>query len=144
MSIRKIQIISNDLSYGPMPDENDEIEQHMTLNNKGQVWLSRYRYGEGKGRYPLIKKEYFRISDKDTKVIFEFAAELMRGSEISFATDVGCWDLIVCDDAGNKIKKQRSLFYSDSKDVQGFCSTIRNAVNTEKLLLLDGGSAEDE
>ena len=45
--IRKLQITSNSQSYGPRPNPEEEVEQHLTLLSNGRIWLSRYRYGSG-------------------------------------------------------------------------------------------------
>ena len=39
-TLKKIRIVSNNICYGPMPDSDDEVEQHLTINDEGRVWFS--------------------------------------------------------------------------------------------------------
>ncbi len=47
----KIRIVSNGMGYGPCPEPNDIVEQHITINSDGRVWFSAYAFGEGFGKY---------------------------------------------------------------------------------------------
>jgi hypothetical protein len=38
--IKSIRIKSNNLCYEPKPDDNDEIEQYLTIFGSGQAWFS--------------------------------------------------------------------------------------------------------
>lgn len=44
--LRKIRLVSNRLGYGPCPEPDEEVEQHITLNAEGQVWFSSYVFGQ--------------------------------------------------------------------------------------------------
>lgn len=44
---KKIRIVSNNISYGPLPEPDEEVEQHILLNAHGSVELSAYVFGEG-------------------------------------------------------------------------------------------------
>ena len=35
--LRKIRLVSNRLGYGPCPEPDEEVEQHITLNAEGQL-----------------------------------------------------------------------------------------------------------
>ena len=135
--MKKVQIISNNLCYGPAPRPNTEIEQHLTINEKGQVWFSRYRYGNGEERYPLINKEHLRITEVDAEEILRLADEVTKIEDDLFVTDVGYWELTNTD-ADNRIaKKMGSLIRSDLKAIQKFCDKIRKALDRRGLFLLD-------
>lgn len=138
MSTKKIRINSNSISYGPMPNANTEVEQHITINNRGRVWLSRYRFGNGEERYPLIEKEYFHISEEITSRILELAEKMVETEDEVFVTDVGSWELIISDESGQTRKSLGSLILNDSEIVQELCSVIRKALDRSDLMLLDG------
>lgn len=36
-NLRKIRLVSNRLGYGPCPEPDEEVEQHITLNAEGQL-----------------------------------------------------------------------------------------------------------
>lgn len=47
MKEKSIQIKSNKIGFGPLPQPEDEVEQHLTITATGGVWLSRYSFGRG-------------------------------------------------------------------------------------------------
>ena len=141
--MKKVQIISNNMCYGPAPRPNTEIEQHLTINEKGQVWFSRYRYGNGETRYPLISKEYLRIAKEDAKEILNLAGEVTKIEDDLFATDVGDWELTFTDTENKTSRKAGSLIDTDLEPIKKFCDKIRCALNRRGLFLLDG-NWEDE
>ena len=141
--MKKVQIISNNMCYGPAPRSNTEIEQHLTINEKGQIWFSRYRYGNGETRYPLISKEYLRIAKEDAKEILNLAGEVTKIEDDLFATDVGDWEMIVTDSENLTTRKAGALIHTNSEQQQKFCAKIRKAMNRKGLFLMDG-NWEDE
>ena len=44
---RKIRIVSNNLGFCDYLLPEDEVEQHFTLNDKGQIWFSSFLFGGG-------------------------------------------------------------------------------------------------
>lgn len=136
--MKKLQIISNNMCYGPAPRSNTEIEQHLTINENGQVWFSRYRYGNGEERYPLISKECLRIAKEDAEVVLKLADEVTKIEDDLFVTDVGYWELTITDDGNRIAKKTGSLIRQDSEIIQKLCDRIRSALNRTGLFLLDG------
>lgn len=60
--IQKIKIVSNNISYGLPPGQDDEVEQRLTINAKGQVWFNGYKYGDGFEAYERGRKYYLTIS----------------------------------------------------------------------------------
>ena len=136
--MKKVQIITNNMCYGPMPHPDTEIEQHLTITGKGQVWFSRYRYGNGEERYPLIAKEYLRIAKEDAEEILKLADEVTKIEEDMFATDVGTWELTVTDSDNKIARKAGSLIDIDLEPVKKFCDRTRNALNRKELFLPDG------
>jgi hypothetical protein len=126
------------MCYGPAPRSNTEIEQHLTINEKGQVWFSRYRYGNGEARYPLISKEYLRNAKDDAKEILNLAGEVTKIEDDLFATDVGDWELTFTDTESKTSRKAGSLIDTDLEPIKKFCDKIRRALNRRGLFLLDG------
>lgn len=68
-TLRKIQLISNNICYGPCPESEDEIEQHLTITADGRVWFSRYRFGNPGSYRELIEKLTFSISPEAVEKI---------------------------------------------------------------------------
>lgn len=60
-TLKKIRIVSNNICYGPMPDPDDEVEQHLTINDEGRVWFSGYNFGHSGERYEKARSKIFKI-----------------------------------------------------------------------------------
>lgn len=58
---QKVRIISNNVCYGPAPEADDEIEQHITLNADGRVWFSAYNFGAGFGEHEKARSKIYKI-----------------------------------------------------------------------------------
>lgn len=56
-----MRVISNNICYGPMPESNEEVEQHLTINSEGRVWFSGYNFGTGGGQYEKARSKNFKI-----------------------------------------------------------------------------------
>ena len=139
MTIRKIQIISNVIGYGPMPEADTEIEQHLTINDKGQVWFSRYQFGDGFGKYQLMKKEIHHIAKEAAEEIMKTADDVLNAQDDLFATDVGVWELTATDYSGTETHKSGSMIYGNCEAINRLCRMIRSALKRNDLFLLDGG-----
>ena len=139
MAIRKIQISSNVIGYGPMPESDTEVEQHLTINDKGQVWFSRYQFGDGFGNYQLMKKEILQITKEAAEEIMKAADDVLNAQDGLFATDVGVWELIATDFSGKETHKSGSMIYGDCEPINRLCRMIRSALKRNDLFLLDGG-----
>ena len=138
MTIKKIKLVSNNICFGPMPDPDTEVEQHLTINEKGQVWLSRYRYADGESRYPLVEKAYLHIKKNDAVEILRLSEAVTNNQEDLFVTDVGVWELIETDIGGNESRITGSMIDVESKPINDFCRIIRSALGRSDLFLLDG------
>ena len=139
MTFKKMKLVSNDICYGPMPEPDTEVEQHLTINEKGQVWFSRYRFGDGFGKYQLIKKEILYISQEAAGEIMKIANEVLNDQNDLFVTDVGVWELIATDFSGKETHKSGSLIYGGCEAIDRFCRLIREALKRNDLFLMDGG-----
>ena len=40
--VTRIKLISNNICFGPRPEEDDEVEQHITICSDGRVFFSGY------------------------------------------------------------------------------------------------------
>lgn len=44
-----------------MPEPDEEVEQHLTINNEGRVWFSGYNFGRGGERYEKARSKNFKL-----------------------------------------------------------------------------------
>ena len=59
--LKKVRILSNNICYGSMPEPDDEVEQHLTINDKGYVWFSGYNFGNAGERCKKARTKNFKI-----------------------------------------------------------------------------------
>ena len=138
-SLRKMQLISNSLCYGPDPEPNDEIEQRLTITSNGRVWLSRYRYGMGTDVHELYEKNSFSISLESAKRILRVVSDYFgKEYEPYYVTDVGYWNLLLTDTNGQIHKIFGSLSYNSELGLGGLSEFIRSELRINDLLIFDG------
>ena len=140
--VKKIQILSNNLCYGPAPDECDEIEQHLTIRADGKFWLTRYDYGDGSGKYRLTKKSQGQMYPGKVDGIIDRLKDLLQVDPIIFAvTDCGNWKIKVTFEDGTIIPFSGSL--ANVHPIQSEISQmIRIELDMYDLFLLDGDTSE--
>jgi len=139
MAERFLRVITEWIRYWPVPEADTEVEQRLSMNEKGQVWISRYRYGEKTEKHPLAEKEVLRISEKEAEEILNLA-EALADSEKDFeAMDAGRWNLSVRNETGMEKTKSGSFLFGQEESIRTLCAAIRAAVGKEDLFLLDGG-----
>ncbi|MDI9520440.1 MAG: hypothetical protein QM308_04700 [Bacillota bacterium] len=141
----KLQLVSNNQGYGLEPDAEEEIEQRLTILSNGQVWLSRYRYGEGD---PLHFQgiEWLRIDPLAAKEILSMADECFIVNQTRIiADDAGSWDLVLTDEQGRIAEISGSLVSApDFYDCEARLSRqIRSALNRWDLFVFDGEAQSD-
>lgn len=140
-TLQKIQLISNNVCYGPCPEPEDEIEQHLTITADGRVWLSRYRFSFLEGAYELIEKQHFNISAESAdKIMAAVAGYFENANNVELATDVGSWDLVLTNTEGRTYKMTGSLYYDLQTASGGLSDLIRSCLNRNDLLVFDGNS----
>lgn len=98
-TLRKLRLISNNMCYGPFPDADEEIEQHLTILSDGRVWFSRYMYGECGYKYVLKEKNQINIGKDTATDILAYTKRYFDEKGIVMkCTDVGIWELFLTDE----------------------------------------------
>lgn len=137
--LQKIQLISNNICYGPCPEPDDEVEQHLTITADARVWFSRYRYGAVGDKYELIEKQCYSVT---TEVVNEIMAAVSGyfGDEyyIDFVTDVGSWDLLLTNTDGHTFKIVGPLCHDLQTASGGLSEIIRSKLERNDLFMFDG------
>ena len=138
-TLRKIQLISNNICYGPCPEPEDEIEQHLTITADGRVWFSRYRFGVPGSYRELIEKLTFSISSEAVKKIMGAVTDYFGNEyDLDFVTDVGSWDLVLTNTEGKNYKMKGSLCHDLQTTSGGLSDLIRTNLNRNDLFVFDG------
>ena len=141
--LKKIQLISNNMGYGPEPEQGEELEQHLTITDKGRVWLSRYCYDRENNKLLLKEKESFKISAEAVSAIMDAVTDCFSGDyQTRFATDIGCWDLTLTNDENEKICLTGSLISRPLDPEEYLSDVIRKNLGRDDLFAFDGNPDE--
>ena len=141
--IKSMRLISDTIGYGPMPAPDQEIEQRLTLNSRGQIWFSNYLYGDGV-KQKLHRKERSTISPTDAAHILQLVSKEFASPQSSgFVTDVGMWRLSLLNEAGQSFKYEGSLVSHSDNDLLGIASAeLRKILSMPELAAFDGMASE--
>lgn len=135
--LKKFRLISNNICYGPCPDADEEVEQHLTILSDGRVWFSRYKYGLGDGKYELEEKKQVNIGKDIAVDILTFTKKYFDEKGIVMkCTDVGIWELFLTDENDAKYTIDGSVVPDDyTSEISNY---IRERLPLENLFLFDG------
>lgn len=133
-TLKKIRIDSNNVCYGPCPLEDEETEQHLTINDQGRVWLTRLAFG-GK----TIERKNFKIDAKVARNLLNaYRERFSQERDIYFVTDIGCWEMIFTNEEGRKFRYRGSLTEEAGTAVKGLSEMTRLATGRDDLFVFDG------
>ena len=138
-TLKKMRIVSNNICYGPMPEPNEEVEQHLTINNEGRVWFSGYNFGCGRERYEKARNKNFKIDKVTADKMFDVIAAYF-GNEYTevFATDIGNWVMELTNTEGNTYKFRGSLCADFDYEDTDLSDLVRDTVGMDDLYVFDG------
>lgn len=138
--LQKVTIKSNSVGYGPLPEDNEEVEQRLTISRSGRVWLNFYTYSGTR----LRNKQIWLGESQACHLLAMIGTFFGACEEITLATDIGMWEMKLWDTDGATSKFVGSLcchFQVEGKDLS---TTIREALGMDELLLFDEGLDEGE
>ena len=138
-TLQKIRLISNTLSFGPMPEPKEEIEQHLTILANGKIWLSRYCYGNPDEGHKLIEKVCFKVPEESVNNMFTAISNYFGNEhDECFVTDIGMWNLELTNTEGNTYKETGSMLDVKSMKYGSLSALIRKNLNSHDLFVFGG------
>lgn len=141
--LKKMRLISNNVCYGPCPEENEEVEQHLTISSDGRVWFSRYNFGRC-GKYEMREKAQINIGSEEAAKILAYIKDYFTNKAIEvYATDVGTWELTLTDVNGAQTIEKGSLISDPFCDENLLCNILREHLPFNDMFLFDGNYKED-
>ena len=136
--LKMLQLTSNRICYGPCPEPDDEVEQHLTITANGRIWFSRYCFGEN-GKYRLLQKDTFTISSEAAKSIMDASAECFSKTSITeYFTDVGSWNATLTNTDGQVFRISGSLGFDLKTADKSLSNIIRKKLDRDDLYVFDG------
>ena len=137
MNIKKISLISNNLCYGPEPLPDEEIEQRLTINDKGRVWFSGYNYG--RDVYSVARRKQLTISEYDVDRLFHLSGLWVEERQIIIdATDIGDWKLTITEQDGTTTQYSGALCGGMIVRFVNLTREFRRKIPIENLFVFDG------
>lgn len=137
--LKKIQLVSCDCGFGPMPGPDEEAEQRLTLTADGRVWLSRYRFGEDKWKPALFEKRQIALSPAAVAPVMEAVSRLFAGGNpLPWVTDAGIWELTLTNEQGQRFWYRGSLVADRCEGTDALSDMIRAALGRNDLFVFDG------
>lgn len=142
---QKMRIVSNGMGYGPCPEPNDIVEQHITINSDGRVWFSAYAFGEGFGKYEKSQTKNYKIEKAVAEnVLNKVATYFSNEYDEIFATDIGNWEMEITNTEGKAYKFRGSLCANFEVDGVDLSDLIRDSLEIDDLYVFDGRFKPDK
>ena len=135
-ALKKVRIVSNNICYGPMPEPDEEVEQHLTINDEGRVWFSSYKFGNAGERYIKARTKNFKIDKVSADKLLNALATYFGNEYVEVsATDIGDWVMELTNTEGT-VYKFRFLIWKHI-----YC--VRDTVGMDDLYVFDGNCKSD-
>lgn len=132
--LKKINIVSNNICYGPCPMPEDEVEQHLTIFSDGTVLLTRHSYNE-----EIIEEASLCMDEENTKWVMEsFEKSFAEGHDDCFVTDIGSWGVVLTNAEGRELSYSGALMEQEGSVVYRFSDMLREAIGRDDLFAFDG------
>ena len=143
-TLKKIRIVSNALSYGLEPGHDEEVEQHLSISDIGQVWFSGYAWGIA-GQYEKRREKVFTISKADIDRLFAAISACFSDAKYTevFATDIGVWILELTNAEGSTYRFHGSLCAGFEYEGTDLSDMVRDVFGMDDLYVFDGNSKPD-
>lgn len=142
---KKVKIHSNNICFGYCPKKGDEVEQHLTITEDGRVWLTRYAINEDLNfaDYKKTEQKQFKIDSEKAKMLLsKFTKYFQDEYEISFATDVGSFEMWIDDDEGKKAYFVGPLISEFAVDGFDLSQLVRDTLEDQTLFVFDDNNYE--
>ena len=144
-TLKKMQIISNNTCFGHMPEPNEEVEQHLIINNEGRVFFSGYKFGHSGEQYEKARSKTYKIDKSATDKLFDAITAYFGNEYIEiFATDIGDWVMELTNTEGVTYKFRGPLCADFDYDGIDLSDLVRDTVGMDDLYVFDGNYKSEE
>lgn len=137
--LEKIRIVSNAITYGPMPRPDEEVEQRISIRDGGGIWLTHYCFGRFRafhGGMKMMKKEKIPADQATIRRILDAIGRAFQKLDLLYmVTDVGSWDIVCTNAKGVRLTWSGPLMSDSFPELSDY---IREELGREDLFLFDG------
>lgn len=143
--LKAIQIISNALCYGPCPEPDDEIEQHIRILSDGNTEISFYRFGQGIGHYEKCKTETSKLDEKHLNRLFSAFTTFFSNEYFEiFPKDIGNWHMELINSDGIGYRFSGALCANFEVNGINLSDLTRESLGMPGLYVFDGNNKSDK
>jgi len=133
----RLTLVSNMLSFGPMPEPGEEIEQRVTLRDDGRAYVTRCLQPRKRGQeHPVTLRP--RCSEEEARAILDATLAAVEREVIVCVTDVPVWELSLELENGSTIEARGSVLPDDG-ELDRVSEALRGALGAPWLFAFDGG-----
>ena len=137
-TLDKIRIVSNVMGFGPEPMPEEEVEQHIIIHRNGQVWISRYVFGDWTSGHKKKAANRINIGDAAGKVLDSIASYFRKPYCEVFVTDVGSWNAELTNTDGEKASYHGPIVVDLLSDGVSLSELVRETLGNNDLFVFDG------
>lgn len=143
-TLKKMRIVSNSICFSLMPEPDEEVEQHITIDREGGVWFSGYNFGCDGEKYEKARSKNFTIEKTAAGRLLDVIAAYFGNEYIEiFATDIGDWLMELTNTEGITYKFKGSLCADFNYDGTDLSDLVRDTVGMADLYVFDGNYRPD-
>lgn len=136
---QKIKIVSNNICYDICPESEDIVEQHLTINARGEVIYSAYKYGDGHEKLKKADSRKYRVEEENAlKVLDTVVSYFSKCREDPIVTDVGKWNMKITNTQDEEYSFSGPLCGGYIIDGVDICALIRELFGIHHLFVFDG------
>lgn len=127
-----------------MPEPDDEVEQHLTINDKGRVWFSGYHFGNAGEQYKKARTKNFKTEKASAEKLLDVFATYFRNECIEvFATDMSSWVMELTNTEKITYKFYGSLCANFKYKGTDLSDLVCNTLGMNDLYVFDGNDKPD-
>ena len=125
--------------------EDDEVEQHITLNDRGMAYVSVFSRDEQWNKEPVSKKTVGVGRIRAVEMLEAFASVFSFTEVDDMVSFDASWALVLTDRNGKKYKYASSMVpYGILPDLTSLSEDMRTLLSDPSLMVLDGECGPDE
>ncbi|MGO1923507.1 MAG: hypothetical protein ACTH14_06705 [Jeotgalicoccus sp.] len=136
MEIKNVKLISGMRGWGRTPEYDVEVEQRLTVNSAGRVWISYYIQGDKSDRYTLREKKQFTINKNDAAEILNLVSQhFLNEQDDVYATDVDVWSLVITETDNTKHEFSGSMLGVVDEKSRDLTRSIKKILGLDDLVI---------
>lgn len=109
-----------------------------TISATGRVWFSAYKYGNGRGKYEICRKQQITIGKEIANEILALFSQYIQSEPVhDFATDIGDWKMTITNCEGKEYIFNGSLFGGVTVGDIDLTNYLREQIPISHLFVFD-------